>query len=328
MGLIHSKASVDISTTPKASEPAVKVATVTEDGDVLKESNAEVEVKVDALETKDEAGHLKPEVLDVKESRVASLKRNLSFSKMKKMFSRGESGGADVETKEGADEAKVEVTSDEVGDAKDEAKDEEADKEVTVPEEKPAVAEGDSKVTEWKNSLFKMFSRESADNEVAAAAATKEEGTEEQEVEGAGDGLKTEESLEEKIEGESKMTNLKKRLSFKAIKSRFSKEKKEEEELTAEKKNEEGDGKEEVITGDVEANKVAGDDGAEEMEPPTEAPPAVPVEPVTEEEANAKKAQPGESSEDGTLSEIGTPKADNTDIAVEGAAESLVAKTS
>jgi len=329
MGLIHSKASVDISTTPKASEPAVKVATVTEDGDVLKESNAEVEVKVDALETKDEAGHLKPEVLDVKESRVASLKRNLSFSKMKKMFSRGEASGVDVETKEGADEAKVEVTSDEVGDAKDEAKDEEADnKETAVPEEKPAAAEGDSKVTEWKNSLFKMFSRESADNEVAAAAATKEEGTEEQEVEGAGDGLKPEESLEGKAEGESKMTNLKKRLSFKAIKSRFSKEKKEEEELTAEKKNEEGDGKEEVITGDVEANKVAGDDGAEEMEPPTEAPPAVPVEPVTEEEANAKKAQPGESSEDGTLSEIGTPKADNTDIAVEGAAESLVAKTS
>jgi len=329
MGLIHSKASVDISTTPKASEPAVKVATVTEDGDVLKESNAEVEVKVDALETKDEAGHLKPEVLDVKESRVASLKRNLSFSKMKKMFSRGEASGVDVETKEGADEAKVEVTSDEVGDAKDEAKEEEVDnKETAVPEEKPAAAEGDSKVTEWKNSLFKMFSRESADNEVFAVASTKEEGTEEQEVEGAGDGLKTEESLEEKIEGESKMTNLKKRLSFKAIKSRFSKEKKEEEEATPEKKNEEGDGKEEVKTGDVEVIKVAGDDGAEEMEPPTEAPPAVPVEPVTEEEANAKNAQPGEPSEDGILGEIGTPNAKNTDITVEGAVESLVAKTS
>jgi len=329
MGLIHSKASVDISTTPKASEPAVKVATVTEDGDVLKESNAEVEVKVDALETKDEAGHLKPEVLDVKESRVASLKRNLSFSKMKKMFSRGEASGVDAETKEGVDEAKVEVTPDEVGDAKDKAKEEEVvNKEVAMPEEKHAVAEGDSKVTEWKNSLFKMFSRESADNEVFAVASTKEEGTEEQEVEGAGDGLKTEESLEEKIEGESKMTNLKKRLSFKAIKSRFSKEKKEEEEATPEKKNEEGDGKEEVKTGDVEVIKVAGDDGAEEMEPPTEAPPAVPVEPVTEEEANAKNAQPGEPSEDGILGEIGTPNAKNTDITVEGAVESLVAKTS
>jgi len=328
MGIIHSKASVDISTTPKASEPAVKVTTVSEDGDVPKENNTEVEVKVDALETKDEAGHLKPEVLDVKESRVASLKRNLSFSKMKKMFSKGEAGGADAETKEGADDAKVEVTSDEVGDVKDEAKDEEANKEAAVPEEKAAVAEGDSKVTEWKNSLFKMFSRESADNEVFAVASTKEEGTEEQEVEGAGDGLKTEESLEEKAEGESKMTNLKKRLSFKAIKGRFSKEKKEEEEATTEKKNEEDDGKEEVKTGDVEAIKVASDDGTGEMEPPTEAPPAVPVEPVTEEEANAKKAQPDEPSEDGTLGEIGTPNADNTDIAVEGAAESLASKTS
>ena len=226
------------------------MTTVSEDGDVPKENNTEVEVKVDALETKDEAGHLKPEVLDVKESRVASLKRNLSFSKMKKMFSKGEAGGADAETKEGADDAKVEVTSDEVGEVKDEAKDEESNKEAAVPEEKAAVAEGDSKVTEWKNSLFKMFSRESAVNEVTAAvASTKEEGSEEQEVEGAGDGLKTEERLEEKAEGESKMTNLKKRLSFKAIKSRFSKEKKEEEEATTEKKNEEDDGKEEVKTG-------------------------------------------------------------------------------
>jgi len=330
MGIIHSKASVDISTTPKASEPAVKVATVTEDGDVLKESNAEVEVKVDALETKDEAGHLKPEVLDVKESRVASLKRNLSFSKMKKMFSRGEASGVDVETKEGADEAKVEVTSDEVGDAKDEAKEEEVDnKETAVPEEKPAAAEGDSKVTEWKNSLFKMFSRESAVNEVTAAVvSTEKEGAEEQEVEGTGHGLKPEESLEGKIEGESKMTNLKKRLSFKAIKSRFSKEKKEEDEATLEKKNEEGDGKEEVKTGDGEAIKVASDDGTEEMEPPTEAPPAVPVEPVTEEDASAKNVQPGEPSQDDTLGEIGTTNADINDVVVEGTVESLVAKTS
>jgi len=329
MGIIHSKASVDISTTPKASEPAVKVTTVSEDGDVPKENNTEVEVKVDALETKDEAGHLKPEVLDVKESRVASLKRNLSFSKMKKIFSRGEAGVADTETKECADEAKVEATSDEVGDAKDQAKDEEADKETPVPEEKPAVAEGDSKVTEWKNSLFKMFSRESAVNEVTAAvASTKEEGSEEQEVEGAGDGLKTEESLEEKAEGESKMTNLKKRLSFKAIKSRFSKEKKEEEEATPEKKNEEGDGKEEVKTGDEEAIKVASNDGTEEMEPPTEAPPAVPVEPVTEEDASAKNVQPGEPSQDDTLGEIGTTNADINDVVVEGTVESLVAKTS
>ena len=103
-----------------------------------------------------------------------------------------------------------------------------------------------------------MFSRESTDNEVAS----KKEGTEEeQDVEGAGNELKTEEGLEEKKAegGESKMTNLKKRLSFKAIKSRFTKEKKEEEEeeATLEKKNE-ADVKEEVKTdGDDEAIKVA-----------------------------------------------------------------------
>jgi len=334
MGIIHSKASVDISTTPKAAEPADK-ATVTKDEDVQTESNAEVEVKVD--ETKDETVHLKPELLDVKESRVASLKRNLSFSKMKKMFSRGEAAGA--ETQEGEDEIKVEITSDEVGDAIDKAKEEEEvdDKEVAVPEEKSAVAEGDSKVTEWKNSLFKMFSRESADNEVApAAASAKKEGTEEeQEVEGAGDGLKTEEGLEDqKIEGgDSKMTNLRKRLSFKAIKSRFTKEKKEEEEeeATAVKKNEEGDAVEEEVKADgddEEAIKVASDDGVKEMEPPTEAPPAVPVQPAPEEDANAKNAQLGEPSENETLGEIGTPNADNTDAAVEGAVESLAAKTS
>ena len=46
----------------------------------------------------------------------------------------------------------------------------------------------------------------------------------------AGDGLKKEESLDEK----TKVTNLKKRLSFKAIKSRFTKQKKEETEETPE----------------------------------------------------------------------------------------------
>jgi len=322
---------VDISTTPKAAEPSVKA--VTDNGDTAKESNGDVEVKADALEIKDEvAGHLKPELLDVKESRVASLKRNLSFSKMKKMFSRGDN--AEVETKEeGADDVKVEVTSDEAGDAKDEAeeeeasnkKEEEADKEVIAPEEEKsaAAAEGDSKVTEWKNSLFKMFSRESADNEDTTASSKKEGTEEEQEVEGAGDGLKTEEGSEQEKKaegGESKMTNLKKRLSFKAIKSRFSKEKKEEEE----KENEEGEVKEEVKTdgddgaikvasgdgaksgvktGDEEAIKVASDEEAKDIEPPTEAPPAVPVQPVAEEDANAKNAQPGESSENGALGE-------------------------
>merc|ERR1712192_12709 len=99
----------------------------------------------------------------------------------------------------------------------------------------------------------------------------------------------------------------------------------EEEEATLEKKNEKVDVKEEVKTdGDEEAVKVASDDVAKEMEPPTEAPPAVPVQPVLEEDANDKNAQPGEPSEnDALLGEIETTN-DNTDIAVEGAAESLV----
>ena len=73
---------------------------------------------------------------------------------------------------------------------------------------------------------MKMFSRESGDNETTS---TNKEGIEEQCPESAGDGLKREESMEEKVDEVSRVTNLKKRLSFKAIKSRFTKEKKEEE---------------------------------------------------------------------------------------------------
>jgi len=327
MGVRHSKASVDISTTPKAPEPAVKEAIVTEDGDAVKENNTDVKVEDADMKTKDEAGHLKPELLDVKESRVASLKRNLSFSKLKKMFTKGEGGGTDVESKEGVDDEKEgEAVLDEVRDAKDEAKEEEV---AEVPEDRP-VAEGEWKVTALKNSLYKMFSRESADTEAdAAAASKKEEGIEDGKVEGAAAGLKPEESLEEKTEVVSKVTNLKKRLSFKALKSRFSKEKKEGEAANPEKENEECDAKEEVKNCDnihTEVVNVASDDGAVEMAPPTEAPPAVPVEPVPDEEVNVKNVL--EPKEGGNLGEIETPNAGNDDIAVEGAAESLAAKTS
>ena len=136
MGIRHSKASVDISTTPKVPEPsAVEVnfkrfslrfhsflqgATVTGDGDVAKGGDADAEVRSDTnadVETKEEPGHLKPELLDVKESKVASLRRNLSFNKLKKIFSKGDGEGANIETKEGVDEAKGEVAPVEVGDA-------------------------------------------------------------------------------------------------------------------------------------------------------------------------------------------------------------------
>jgi len=319
---------VDISTTPKAPEHAVKEAIVTEDGDAAKENSTAVEVEDADLKMEDEASHLKPEP-DVKESRVASLKRNLSFSKLKKMFTKGEGGGTDVETKEGVDDVKGEAASDEVQDAKDEAQEEE-DKEVAVPEGKSA-AEGEWKVIALKNSLFKMFSRDTADSEVGAAASKKEEGIEDGEVEGAGDGLKTEESLEEKVEVVSKVTNLKKRLSFKAIKNRFSKEKKEDEAGTLEKENEACEVKDEAkncddVHTEVVIVKVPSDGGDDEMAPPTEAPPAVPVEPVPDEEVNVENVL--EPKEGGILGEIETPNAGNDDIAVEGAAETLAAKTS
>merc|ERR1719278_2392279 len=106
--------------------------------------------------------------------------------------------------------------------------------EVAVPEEK-STAEGDSKITILKNYLSKMFSRESGDAEVAARSSTNKEGIEDQSCEGAGDGAKKEESLNEK----TKETNLKKRPSFKAIKSSFAKEKKEEAAATPEEGKEE-----------------------------------------------------------------------------------------
>jgi len=83
--------------------------------------------------------------------------------------------------------------------------------------------------------LSKMFSRESGDAEVAARSSTNKEGIEDQSCEGAGDGAKKEESLNEK----TKETILKKRPSFKAIKSSFAKEKKEEAAATPEEGKEE-----------------------------------------------------------------------------------------
>ena len=291
MGIRHSKASVDISTTPKVPEPsAVEVnfkrfslrfhsflqgATVTGDGDVAKGGDADAEVRSDTnadVETKEEPGHLKPELLDVKESKVASLRRNLSFNKLKKIFSKGDGEGANIETKEGVDEAKGEVAPVEVGDAP--AK-EEAEKETAIPEK--SNAEGDTKATILKNSLIKMFSRESGDNETTS---TNKEGIEEQCPESAGDGLKREESLEEKVDEVSRVTNLKKRLSFKAIKSRFTKEKKEEEVAPPEGGNE-GTGEkaeveEEVKSGEDERKEDTKDEALRDdtgMGPPAEAPP-------------------------------------------------------
>ena len=217
-----------------------------------KGGTAEVEARCDTdsdavLETKKETGLLKPEILDVKESKVSNLRRNSSFNKVKKI---GEVEGANTEAKEGGDEVRGEIS-------RDEAKDEGNVEVAAVPEEKSAAegdsteeksaAEGDSKAAILKNSLVKMFSWESGDNELGVTTFANKEVIKEQRPEGAGNGLKREESSEKKTEMVSKVTNLKKRLSFKAIKSRFTKEKKVEEEA-----NQEG-GKEETREEDDEA---------------------------------------------------------------------------
>ena len=147
------------------------------------------------------------------------------------MFSMGEEGDANTRPKESVDEVEAEVSTDESRDAsaKDEGKVKDAGKEMAVPEEKSAV-EGDSKVRILKNSLSRMFSRESGATEVAARSSTNEEGIKDETCEKLGYAANKEKSLDKK----TKMTNLQKRLSFKAIKSRFSKEKKEETEATPE----------------------------------------------------------------------------------------------
>merc|ERR1719219_1234457 len=194
--------------------------------------------------------------------------------------------------------------------------------------EEKSNAEGDTKATILKNSLIKMFSRESGDNETTS---TNKEGIEEQCPESAGDGLKREESLEEKVDEVSRVTNLKKRLSFKAIKSRFTKEKKEEEVAPPEGENE-GTGEkveveEEVKSGederkeDTKAEALRDDTG---MGPPAEAPPAVPGESVAEgENVKTENGQTSESSpeEVGTLakSDLETSN-DTTGVDAEGAA--------
>ena len=212
------------------------------------EDEAICDTEADAvLETKKETSLLKPELFDVKASKVLNLRRNSSFNKVKKVFSRGDGDGANTEAKEGEDELRGEVSKDgEAGEGKVEV--------AAAPEEKSAAA-GDSKVTMlMENSLVKIFSLESGDNEVGIKTFTNKEGIEEQcPDEGAGNGLR------EKPDVVSKVTFLKKRMSFKAIKSRFSKEKKGEEEGTPEggkRKREKKTKKNEVKTEDDECKKA------------------------------------------------------------------------
>jgi hypothetical protein len=161
-----------------------------------KGSTVEVEARCDTDAVLEEIGLLKPELLDLT-SKVVNLRRNSMFLSPR--------------TK-----------------SKCKGKVEEAEKEVSaVPKEK-ASAEGDSKVTILKNSLARMFSRKSGSTAVGATRSSNKEGIKDQSCERTRDGLKKEESLDEK----TKVKKFKKRLSFKAIKSRFTLEKKEEAEAT------------------------------------------------------------------------------------------------
>jgi len=132
-------------------------------------------------------------------SKVASMKRDLSFGRLQKMFSR---------------EAKSEHPQQQQEDAEIPATDE---------EEKLKTGEGkgediESRVTGLKRSLMKMFARESESEGATANETSALAETEKEEVEDVKEG--------EEEASPKKMSSLKKRLSFKAMRSKFSKEKK------------------------------------------------------------------------------------------------------
>jgi len=244
MGIKNSKQSVNISTIPKKD---AKKCEVTEKGDTSKESDDDLKVEL----IKDPAGEASGEVanpnsnsennlepvkgyeesngqvvpvLKVEDvevitgvekdpeevakptmSKVASMKRDLSFGRLQKMFSRE----AKSETPQQQQEGDVKT-------AEIPATDEE---ELKTGEGKEEDIE--SRVTGLKRSLMKMFARESESEGATAnetSAATEKEVVED-----------VKEGDDEKSEGEAspkKMSSLKKRLSFKAMRSKFSKEKK------------------------------------------------------------------------------------------------------
>ena len=177
-------------------------------------------LKVEDVEVNGEEEEGDKEVPKPTMSKIASMKRDLSFGRLQKMFSREPKSESQQDSSVNA--AELEPSPAPEVSATDEKliKAEEAmGEEVTSEEVKSEEAKGEdieSRVTGLKKSLMKMFARESESEgatETLAATATEKEGD------------------EEKIEGKeatpAKMTSLKKRLSFKAMRSKFSKEKKE-----------------------------------------------------------------------------------------------------
>jgi len=298
MGIKNSKQSVNISTIPKKD---AKKSEVTEKGDtsekadddnlkvesiknLVEEVSGEKEVSSPKAEgdlepEKDDAsnGQVVPvlrvedvEVTGVEEgdkevakptmSKIASMKRDLSFGRLQKMFSR------EAKSEPPQQDAAAKVADEPSPDSELSATDEKQVKaeEAMGEEVKSEEVKGEdieSRVTGLKRSLMKMFTRES-EAEAGATSATSTSPTPAA-TENEGD----EEKKGEEEGSPTKMSSLKKRLSFKAMRSKFSKEKKEAnagEDNNEEKKETEKE--ENVEKGDEESEEGAEKKEVEEEE--------------------------------------------------------------
>ena len=170
----------------------------------------------DEQPAKDANGHavpvLKVEDVDAEEetskpimSKVASMKRDLSFGRLQKMFSREAKSESQQEVKE-AEPSTADVPA--------------SDGEEMKSEELKG-EDIESRVTGLKKSLMKMFARESESGDGSAETSAATPASEKEGEEEIGDKKGEEEGSPTKI------SSLKKRLSFKAMRSKFTKEKKE-----------------------------------------------------------------------------------------------------
>lgn len=268
MGIKNSKQSVNISTIPKKD---AKKSEVTEKGDISEKSDADnlkglvEEVSVENLEPVKEDDLNNKIVLKIEDvevtgaeegdeevpkpptmSKIASMKRDLSFGRLQKMFSREAKSEPQQDADKVADEPSELSSTDEKLVKAEEAMGEE------VKSEEAEGEDVESRLSSLKKSLMKMFTRESesegATSPTAATTATENEGAEEKgEEEGS----------------PAKVSSLKKRLSFKAMRSKFSKEKKETD--TGEDNTEEKT-EEHVKMGEEEEREIATDETKEKLE--------------------------------------------------------------
>ena len=141
-------------------------------------------------------------------SKIASMKRNLSFGRLQKVFTREPKGEPQKDAGKVAEPSSGPSETDEKLKKAEEAMGEELGSDEVKGENI------ESRVTGLKSSLMKMFTRDSEWEGATAPKATENEGAEERE--GA------------EVGSPGKMSSLKKRLSFKSKRSKLSKEEKEE----------------------------------------------------------------------------------------------------